>query len=122
MTVVLYVCDTCNYAKDEKYLGTRTGGEVFYDCVNKAAQPFEHIRVERFSCLMNCQKHCSVALAGKDKIGYVMGGFRPDTQHAQAVVEYADKYSNSDTGQVAYKEWPQDIKGKFSSRIPPFKE
>jgi predicted metal-binding protein len=122
MSATIHVCDTCNYKQNEKYIGARTGGEVFYDCVKAAAQDTPNITVQRFSCLMNCHRHCSVALTAPQKIGYVLGGFSPTQDHAKAVVEYAKHYANSETGEVSYSNWPKEIMGKFASRIPPSSE
>jgi len=122
MAATLYVCDTCSYTQTEKYIGTQTGGEALCEQLVKAAKDNPDVIVKPFSCLMSCQKHCSVALAAKGKINYVLGGFSPTQEHAQAILEYAAHYNGSETGQVPYKDWPQDIKGKFTCRIPAIAE
>lgn len=119
MSTTLFVCDTCNYTEHEKYIGNRTGGEMLYEHVLNEAYDSPDLIIERFSCLMNCKRHCSVALSAPGKTSYVLGQFEPTNQHARAIIEYAELYTESETGQVPYKNWPQDIKGRFTARIPP---
>mgnify|MGYP001021787131 CR=1 FL=1 len=41
---------------------------------------------------------------------------------AKAIVGYATLHAASATGQVPYREWPQEIKGHFVTRHPPLPE
>lgn len=45
--------------------------------------------------------------------------FEPTSEDAQAIVDYAKLHKDSDSGQVPYRQWPQGIKGHFTSRITP---
>lgn len=111
------VCDTCNFSSDQKMLDGKTGGEMLAELVETLAP--EGITVRRQSCLMGCDRHCNVALQDEGKLAYVLGKFTPDAEAAQAIVDYAKAYSESGTGQVPYKQWPQGVKGHFVARIPP---
>lgn len=77
------------------------------------------ISVRRKSCLMGCDRHCNIAIQAGGKLSYVMGKFTPDAEAAQAIVDYAQAYAESESGQVPYKQWPQGVKGHFVARIPP---
>ena len=116
MTIIT-VCDTCNFSSDQKLLDGKTGGEMLAEHVEALAS--EGITVRRQSCLMGCDRHCNIAIQGEGKLSYVMGKFEPIVEAAQAIVDYAEAYSGSDTGQVPYKQWPQGVKGHFVARIPP---
>lgn len=111
------VCDTCNFSSDQKLLDGKSGGEMLAEHVEALAS--EGIEVRRQSCLMGCDRHCNIAIQGEGKLSYVMGKFEPNAEAAQAIVDYANAYSESDSGQVPYKQWPQGVKGHFVARIPP---
>jgi len=111
------VCDTCNFSSDQKLLDGKTGGEILAEHVEALAA--DGITVRRQSCLMGCDRHCNISLQAEGKLSYVLGRFTPDKDAAEAIVEYARAYSESDSGQVPYKQWPQGVKGHFVARIPP---
>ena len=111
------VCDTCNFSSDQKLLDGKTGGEMLAEQVEVLAEA--GIAVRRQSCLMGCDRHCNIAIQGEGKLSYVLGRFTPDAEAAQAIVDYAKAYSESESGQVPYKQWPQGVKGHFVARIPP---
>ena len=111
------VCDTCNFSSDQKLLDGKTGGEMLAEQVEALAEA--GIAVRRQSCLMGCDRHCNIAIQGEGKLSYVLGRFTPDAEAAQAIVDYAKAYSESKSGQVPYKQWPQGVKGHFVARIPP---
>lgn len=118
MTTIITVCDTCNYTADEKMLGEKNGGEILAEHVESIAANTE-VEVRRQSCLMGCERHCNVAIQGNDKLSYVLGKFTPDADAAAAIVEYAERHAESESGQVPFKQWPQGVKGHFVARIPP---
>jgi len=111
------VCDTCNFSSDQKLLDGKTGGEMLAEHVETLAKA--GLTVRRQSCLMGCDRHCNIAIQGAGKLSYVLGRFTPDAEAAQAIVDYAAAYDQSETGQVPYKQWPQGVKGHFVARLPP---
>ena len=118
MTATLIICDTCDYAPEQKLHEGRSGGEHFVDKVVAAAEASPTVEVRRFSCLMNCKRHCSAALSSPGKVAYVLGGFGPTNEDAEALVAYAALYDESETGVVPYRQWPERVKGHFVSRVP----
>jgi len=117
MKVTLTVCDTCGFSGEEKVRGGRTGGEALGDHVIAAAKD-TGVAVRRHSCLMGCEHPCNVALSAPGKMTYVLGRFAPGPEAAEALVDYARKYGESDSGVVPYRNWPQGVKGHFISRVP----
>ncbi len=116
MTEII-VCDTCNYSVEEKFLNGKTGGEILAEHVESRAAAAD-IPVRRVSCTMGCERHCNVSVLGAGKMTYVLGKFDPDQDAADAIVEYAERHRESETGQVPFKQWPQGVKGHFVARIP----
>ena len=116
MTTII-VCDTCDYSLLEKTHNDKTGGEILAEHVERIASD-AGIEVRRQSCLMGCERHCNVAIQGAGKLTYVLGKFDPEADSAEAIVEYAQRHAESETGQVPFKQWPQGVKGHFVARIP----
>ena len=119
MTTII-VCDTGDYSVLEKTRDGKTGGEIMAEHVERLAAE-TGLKVRRQSCLMGCERHCNVAIQAEDKLTYVLGKFDPTTKSAEAVVEYAQRHAESESGQVPFKQWPQGVKGHFVARIPSLK-
>lgn len=116
MTEII-VCDTCDYSVDEKIHNGKTGGEMLAEHVEALAGE-RNLTVRRVSCTMGCERHCNVSILAPGKLTYVLGKFDPDQEAAEAIVEYAERHRESETGQVPFKQWPQGVKGHFVARIP----
>ncbi|TBU97193.1 hypothetical protein DNJ95_06575 [Stutzerimonas kirkiae] len=117
MTSQLLICETCGYDAANPEQPRR--GALFAEQVERLAlERGVSLRLGRTRCLMACQRHCSVLLRAPGKIAYVLGDFQPDQAAAQALLDYAEHYRISNSGQVPFRDWPQGIKGKFIARIP----
>jgi len=114
MSVTLIVCETCGGAAegDEPRRGARFASELQRQLGDAPLQ------LQRTRCLMACERHCSAALRAPGKITYVFGGFEPEAEAAAALLDYATRYADSETGQVPFRQWPAGIRGKFVARIP----
>lgn len=122
--ITVVVCTTCGQQAES--VEDRRPGEIFADRVeevlkerNRTAASSPAMQLQRTKCLMSCQRSCSAALHQNGKYSYVFGEFLPDTDSAEALLDFAAGYRISDTGQVPFKQWPQGIKGHFVARIPP---
>jgi predicted metal-binding protein len=114
MATWITVCDTCK----------REGipaGEAFAGLIERAAEGTP-LRVRRTSCLMGCDHGCNVAVQAREKLCYTLGRFEPAQEAAEGVVAWALLHSESATGQVPYRQWPQAVKGHFVTRHPPLPE
>ena len=120
MTTTILVCDTCRFSAEEKLQGEQTGGQILGAHI--AARLPEGVRMRHHSCLMGCAHSCNAALSESGKYTYVLGGFRPEPDAAEALLAYARLYAESPTGQVAFRLWPGGIRGRFIARIPPAPE
>lgn len=126
MTTWITICDTCKRPGWDQTDMAQTDGEALAGLIEAAAKAAEQaatqtpIKTRRVSCTMGCERACNVIVQGTGKIGYSMGTFEPTAEAATGIVGYAALHSNSDTGQVPYREWPQAVKGHFVSRhLPP---
>ena len=119
MTTWITVCDTCKHEDWPAKGVTTSDGEAFANLIEAAADGHEGIKTRRHSCLMGCARACNIAIQGEGKLNYTLGEFDVSEEAAQAVVDYAIMHSESDSGAVPYRQWPQPIKGHFVTRHPP---
>lgn len=85
----------------------------------EAAATGDGVKTRRFSCLMGCDRACNITIQAQGKLNYTLGEFTPDADAAKGIVEYALLHAKSASGQVPYRDWPQAIKGHFTTRHPP---
>lgn len=119
MTTWITTCDTC---KNEGWADgdmAQTDGESLAALIETAATGLSGVKTRRVSCLMGCKKACNVAIQGHGKLNYTLGEFTPTPEAASGIVAYAIAHAASETGQVPYREWPQEIKGHFVTRHSP---
>ena len=123
MTTTITICDTCKREDwDAKAQGI-TDGEALAELIEAEASATDSaIVTRRFSCLMGCTRACNVTIQAEGKLNYTLGEFTPTENSAKGIVAYAVLHENSDSGQVPYREWPEAIKGHFTTRHPPLAE
>ncbi|SDJ84349.1 DUF1636 family protein [Aliiruegeria lutimaris] len=117
MTIIT-VCTTC---RNEATRGSKDGsptGEAFLETVQAAAKDAP-VKLRGVACLMGCAHGCNTAISAEGKMTYVLGRFDGTEEDAQALVEYATLYSENEKGVVPFRQWPQGVKGRFVSRVPP---
>lgn len=124
-TTWITVCETCK-REDWRAGEPETSGERLAALVEAAVAGSGEppVRVRRHACLMGCARACNVAVQGVDaeggaKMAYTLGGFAPDPEAAGAIAGWAALHAASESGVVAYRQWPEPIKGHFVTRHPP---
>jgi len=118
MTTTITICDTCKREDWDAKAGEQTDGEALAALIEAAATGTP-VKTRRFSCLMGCDRACNVTIQAKGKLNYTLGQFNPTPEAAEAIVAYATLHAASASGQVPYRDWPQAIKGHFTTRHPP---
>ena len=117
------VCNTCRHSREARddAAGVRGGARLVeaLQRLKKDEPRYAGIAVQEMACLFACSDHITVHLRAPDKVGYVLGRFQGDEDSARAILEYAIHYAASDHGPVAYSLWPEGVKGRFITRIPP---
>ena len=119
MTTWITICDTCKRTEWDAASGLPTDGEQLAAQIETLTDGLS-VQTRRVSCMMGCKRACNVAIQGDNKLTYVMGEFDPKAPDAAAaIVEYAIAFDQSPTGKVPFREWPQGVKGHFTSRTTP---
>lgn len=116
-------CSSCRFsAGAQGDAEGRRGGARLIDALLTAKagdDAYAGIAVQPMPCLFACGDFCVVHLRAPGKIGYVLGRFSPDGEAARAIMDYAVLHAASENGEVAYRRWPEGVKGHFIVRIPP---
>ena len=117
------VCGTCRLTAEarEDGDGVRGGARLLAElrAVQAADPRYAGIAVQTMPCLFACTEHVVVHLRAPGMVGYVLGRFVVDEAAARAILDYAVHHAASDAGKVAYRDWPQGVKGHFIVRVPP---
>lgn len=119
MRATLIACETCRPA--DRDAEGRAAGERFIEAL-RAAHAEGHgaeVELSTVRCLWACQRSCAVHLRAPGRPGYVLVEFEPTRDAAEALLDYATLYVQSETGAVPYKTWPAGVKGHFLCRLPP---
>lgn len=120
MSVTVTVCVTCKFAPGQavdaqgRSGGARLAEALETACGNQTGTP----RIIRHDCLWACSQSCVVLIRSEGRTGYLAGRFAPDADAADAILDWATAYGRSATGEVAYADWPEGIKGHFIARLP----
>lgn len=120
------VCETCK-REDWRAGEPETSGERLAALIEAGADADSGpgggaVVVRRHACLMGCVRACNVAVQAPGKIAYTLGGFAPEERAARAILDWAALHAASETGVVAYRSWPEAVKGRFVTRHPPLPE
>lgn len=128
MTVEVLVCETCRpsppAAGDD---GGGGGGDPWTGAMFAAllqgalaATPgTAGIAAGTVRCLWSCRRPCAVLVRSPGRMGYVLGDLSAEPDAVQALVDYLLSYDRSADGVVAYRDWPEGMKGRFVARLPP---
>lgn len=120
MSTTITICDTCKLEGWDAETAGITDGEALAVLIeDEARKSGGVIKTRRFSCLMGCDRACNVSIQAEGKLNYTLGQFKPEAEAAKGIVDYAILHAESASGQVAYRTWPQAIKGHFTTRHPP---
>ena len=119
----IVACNTCRHSADEREDASGMRGGLRMVAALQAARNsdarYAGIAVQEMPCLFACTEFCTIHLRAPGKVGYVLGRFTPDEEAATAILDYAVHYAASEHGRVAFREWPQGVKGHFITRTPP---
>ncbi|CBS88572.1 DUF1636 domain-containing protein [Azospirillum lipoferum] len=126
MSIEVIVCETCRQPGTGSGTGPaaepETGwtGAMFAALLEGvlASAGADEVRVGTMRCLMSCRRPCVVHIRSPGRMGYVLGDLPPERSAVEALVGYLRAYGATDSGVVAYRDWPEGVKGRFVARIP----
>ncbi|MBY6265697.1 DUF1636 domain-containing protein [Azospirillum sp. 412522] len=126
MPIDVIVCETCRQpgtgpaAEPGADRGAGWTGAMFAALLEGvlASAGADEVRVGTMRCLMSCRRPCVVHVRSPGRMGYVLGDLPPERTAVEALVGYLLAYGATDDGVVAYRDWPDGVKGRFVARVP----
>jgi predicted metal-binding protein len=112
----LIVCTTCRAGRDLPEGESPAGALLFAAVAGLLAEAAGTADLQAASCMANCERGCSAALAMPGKWTYVLGNLLPD--HAADLLTYARAYAASATGTVMPSRRPPSLARVVLARVP----
>jgi len=116
---ILHICETCGHKGAKFASGEQTDGARLLAAVERRIAALDEplqIRVNRVSCMANCEQGCTAALSTPGKWSYIVG--RLTAAEADALVDYAAIYAASKSGVVMPSKRPPELKDVVIARLP----
>jgi predicted metal-binding protein len=115
----LIVCTTCRAGRDLADGETPPGALLHAELSRLLAPSSDEAAVElrEASCMANCERGCSAAIAMPGKWTYVLGHLAPGL--AADLLAYAGTYAASATGTVMPSRRPATLARVVIARVPP---
>jgi predicted metal-binding protein len=114
----LYVCVTCLAGEDRE--AVPRAGRRLHDGLVEALSRQDgppHFRIVEAECLSNCNRGCSVALAGPGRWSYIYGDLNQTS--VDDLIAGASRYAATADGLVPWRERPTIFRKGVIARIPP---
>jgi predicted metal-binding protein len=111
----LIVCTTCRAGRDLPE-GEPPAGALLFSAIAGLLAAGGAAELQGATCMANCERGCSAALAMPGKWTYVLGNLRPE--HAADLLTYARAYAASPTGTVMPSRRPPSLARVVLARVP----
>ena len=118
----IVICTTCKHADGRKLDDAgRSAGSYLIDEMGSllAEKGRADVTLQTQACLWNCTRPCSVVLRDDERLSYVTGGNAPTREQAEAILAWFDLHGQTETGEVPFRQWPDQMRGHFIARMPP---
>jgi predicted metal-binding protein len=114
----LYVCVTC-LAGEDREAAPRAGRRLHDGLVEALSRQDDppQFRIVEAECLSNCNRGCSVALAGPGRWSYIYGDLNQTS--VDDLIAGASRYAATADGLVPWRERPTIFRKGVIARIPP---
>lgn len=112
---VLRVCQSCR-DKGSRRDGAHPGARFVVEVQRLYARwrYRERVHLLPTNCLTQCDEPCAAALSGPGKVAPTIVGMKPESEDAAALIEYAERFLESDDGRVSGEQCPGALAGKVS--------
>ena len=111
---VLHVCISCGFLPDGV-----AQGQLLYDALRSSLEGEHEPRValRSVTCLWNCARGCSAAIATPGKWSFLLGYLTPTL--APDLLTYASAYAAAVNGSVMPSRRPPSLRNAIVGRTPP---
>ena len=110
----LFICQSCCFSED--HCSTQPAdGRVLLEQVKAKVQSHE-LHIQPVGCLWDCGRACVVAFTAPNKPTYLFSTIPTDS--ASDLIEFAEKYTQSKTGNVPHPQFPEGLQEVAIAKIP----
>ncbi len=121
----LFICRSC-HGSEHRPPEQPADGTALCDRIQALHQTWSRqseLEVRGVDCLWTCDHPCSLALAAANKPTYALAKVLvQDSNHgeiAAAVLQLSERYLNSKSGNIPWKQFPEILKAEFIACVPP---
>lgn len=121
----LLICRSCHHS-EQRPPEQPTDGTVLCDRIQALHQTWprqSELEVRGVNCLWTCDHPCSIALAADSKSTHALAKVLvKDGNHgeiAEAVLQLSERYLDSKSGTIPWKQFPEVLKTEFIACVPP---
>ncbi|MGG6240314.1 DUF1636 family protein [Nodosilinea sp. AN01ver1] len=120
----LFICRSCQQL-EQRPTEQPADGAVLCDRIQTLHQTWSRqseLEVRGVDCLWTCDHPCSIALSADSKPTYALAKVLvKDGNHgeiAEAVLQLSERYLDSKSGSIPWKQFPEVLKTEFIACIP----
>ncbi|NDJ20036.1 DUF1636 family protein [Myxacorys almedinensis] len=112
----LFICQSCCFSEHRDENQPADGAILLEQVKTHQADSSIDIRVQPVGCLWDCGRACVAAFTAPNKPTYLFSTI--PTECASDLIEFAEKYTQSKTGNVSYKQFPEQLKEVEIAKVP----
>jgi predicted metal-binding protein len=110
----LFVCQSCCFSEDHPKDQPADGATLLEQV--KTQHQSNAIKVQPVACLWDCDRACVVAFSAPNKPTYLFSTI--STECASDLIEFAEKYTQSKTGNIPHQQFPEQLKEVAIAKVP----
>lgn len=112
----LFICQSCCFAEHHPEGQPANGAVLLKRVKAHQTESASEIRVQPVGCLWACNSPCVVAFTAPNKPTYLFSTLT--AEWASDLLEFADKYTQSKTGNVPPQKFPERLQEVAIAKIP----
>ncbi|NJM87582.1 MAG: DUF1636 domain-containing protein [Hydrococcus sp. RU_2_2] len=114
----LFICQSCCLSEDHPEGQPADGAILLKQLQTHFANHPEsnNIRIQPVGCLWDCGRGCVVAFTAPRKPTYLFSTIPPES--APALLQFAQQYTNSQTGNIPPEKFPEILQEVAIAKIP----
>jgi predicted metal-binding protein len=111
----LFICKSCHHS-EKRPEDQPADGTLLLDQISTLAAERSDLEIQAVGCLWTCGQPCSAAFSHTHKPTYLFTNL--PTEAATPLLEFGKLYSDSNTGDIPWKQFPEVLQTASIAKIP----